>query len=189
MANGQITLPIDIRKRMGVSAGDRLALVYDNSRVSIVNPADYALELIQVAMAGEWENLGDNSDAETDDYISESRLIEDSGSDSTLNALFDDYLYSVPGGKTRGSKPLYLEPRNVNRENDVIYCGLACTSTEIAVLNYLKDNPRASHVDISQAVGKAVPTTRTTVNSLKIKGLLTREGSQVRGDWVVKQEE
>ena len=31
MSKGQITLPIDIRRNMGLKTGDRVALIYDNN--------------------------------------------------------------------------------------------------------------------------------------------------------------
>jgi predicted HTH transcriptional regulator len=56
---------------------------------------------------------------------------------------------------------------------------------ESAVLNFLKNNPAASNVDVAEAIGKSVSTAQTALRSLKGKGLLTREGA--RGRWMVKQ--
>jgi len=58
MSKGQITLPIDIRRNMGLSTGDRVALVYENNRVIMVNPAIYAMEMLQRDMQGEAEKTG-----------------------------------------------------------------------------------------------------------------------------------
>lgn len=46
MSKGQITLPIDIRKNMKLSTGDRIALIYENNRVIMINPAIYAMETL-----------------------------------------------------------------------------------------------------------------------------------------------
>jgi AbrB family looped-hinge helix DNA binding protein len=62
MSKGQITLPIDIRKNMGLSTGDRVALIYENDRVIMVNPAIYAMETLQKEMAGEFKKAGINSE-------------------------------------------------------------------------------------------------------------------------------
>jgi AbrB family looped-hinge helix DNA binding protein len=62
MSKGQITLPSDIRKRMNLSTGDRVALIYENDRVVMMNPAIYAMEALQKEMAGEWENVGIRSE-------------------------------------------------------------------------------------------------------------------------------
>ena len=55
LPKGQITLPIDIRRSMGLSTGDCVALVYENNRVIMVNPAIYAMEMLQKEMQGEAE--------------------------------------------------------------------------------------------------------------------------------------
>ena len=58
MSKGQITLPVDIRKNMRLSTGDRVALIYDNDRVIMMNPAVYAMEMLQKEMKGEAEKAG-----------------------------------------------------------------------------------------------------------------------------------
>jgi len=58
MAKGQITLPKDIRKSMKLSTGDRVALIYENDRVIMMNPAIYAMETLQREMDGEAEKAG-----------------------------------------------------------------------------------------------------------------------------------
>jgi len=58
MSKGQITLPVDIRKNLGLSTGDRVALVYTNNRVIMMNPAVYAMEMLQQEMHGEAERAG-----------------------------------------------------------------------------------------------------------------------------------
>ena len=58
MSKGQITLPVDIRRSMRLSAGDRVALIYENDRVIMMNPAIYALETFQKEMEGEAEKAG-----------------------------------------------------------------------------------------------------------------------------------
>ncbi|MDR0812851.1 MAG: AbrB/MazE/SpoVT family DNA-binding domain-containing protein [Oscillospiraceae bacterium] len=62
MSKGQITLPIDIRKTMGLSVGDRVALICEKDRVILMNPAVYAMETFQKEMEGEWEKAGITSE-------------------------------------------------------------------------------------------------------------------------------
>jgi AbrB family looped-hinge helix DNA binding protein len=69
MSKGQITLPVDIRKKMGVSTGDRVALIYDNDRVIMMNPAVFAMETLQREMSSEWEKAGIRSEADVDDLV------------------------------------------------------------------------------------------------------------------------
>jgi len=73
MSKGQITLPIDIRKNMGLSTGDRVALIYENSRVIMINPAIYAMETLQKEMEGEWEKSGITSEEDLDAFMREIR--------------------------------------------------------------------------------------------------------------------
>lgn len=58
MSKGQITLPLDIRKNMKLSTGDRVALIYENNRVIMMNPAIYAMDMLQREMAGEADKMG-----------------------------------------------------------------------------------------------------------------------------------
>jgi AbrB family looped-hinge helix DNA binding protein len=62
MSKGQITLPIDIRQKLKLQTGDRVALIYENDRVIMMNPAIYAMENFTQAMEGEWEKAGIKSE-------------------------------------------------------------------------------------------------------------------------------
>ena len=62
MSKGQITLPIDIRKNMSLSTGDRVALIYDNNRVIMLNPATYATETLQKGLEGGEASWIDSAD-------------------------------------------------------------------------------------------------------------------------------
>ena len=73
MSKGQITLPVDIRKNMGLSTGDRVALIYENNRVIMMNPAIYAMETLQKEMDGEWEKAGILSEKDLNELIKEIR--------------------------------------------------------------------------------------------------------------------
>ena len=73
MSKGQITLPVDIRKNMGLSTGDRVALIYENNRVIMMNPAVYAMETLQKEMEGEWEKAGIHSQEDLDALLREVR--------------------------------------------------------------------------------------------------------------------
>ena len=73
MSKGQITLPVDIRKNMGLSTGDRVALIYENNRVIMMNPAIYAMETLQKEMDGEWEKAGIRSEEDLNELIKEIR--------------------------------------------------------------------------------------------------------------------
>ena len=62
MAKGQITIPKDIRKILGVESGDRITFIVEGNSVRIVNSAVYAMQVLQNEMAGEGERVSINSD-------------------------------------------------------------------------------------------------------------------------------
>ena len=62
MAKGQVTIPKDVRKVLGVENGDRVSFIVGGNTVRIVNSAVYAMQLLQSEMAGEAERTGLTSD-------------------------------------------------------------------------------------------------------------------------------
>lgn len=58
MSKGQITIPKEIRKKLGVDTGDKVMIIWDGERVSMMNPVSYALKVIQKEMEGEAEKAG-----------------------------------------------------------------------------------------------------------------------------------
>ena len=73
MSKGQITLPIDMRKNMKLNTGDRVALIYENDRVIMMNPAVHAMEELQTAMEGEGERVGLTTEEGINDLCGEIR--------------------------------------------------------------------------------------------------------------------
>ena len=73
MSKGRITLPEEIQARIGVGAGDRVALICDGDRVILMNAAVYAMRALQRGMVGEWEKAGINSDDDVMALIKEVR--------------------------------------------------------------------------------------------------------------------
>ena len=62
-SKGQITIPVSIRKRLGIKDGDKLLFIEKSDGVVMVNPTMLALEKIGRAFEGEAERLGlDNDD-------------------------------------------------------------------------------------------------------------------------------
>ena len=57
-SRGQITIPIDIRKKLGVSEGDKIIFFEDQGRIVIANAAKIAFAKMQEAFKGEAERLG-----------------------------------------------------------------------------------------------------------------------------------
>ena len=61
---GQITIPIDIRKKLGVRDGDKVVFIEDQGRIVVANAAKVAFANLRAGFAGEAERLGlkDESD-------------------------------------------------------------------------------------------------------------------------------
>ena len=57
-SKGQITLPIDIRKKLGVKEGDKVIFIEDGNRIIVANAAMIAFANIRAAFDGEAERLG-----------------------------------------------------------------------------------------------------------------------------------
>jgi AbrB family looped-hinge helix DNA binding protein len=54
-SKGQVTIPIDIRKKLSLKEGDKVLFVEEEGKVFITNASLVALQKIQVAMEGEAE--------------------------------------------------------------------------------------------------------------------------------------
>lgn len=73
MAKGQVTIPKDIRKVLGVASGDRITFIVEGNTVRIVNSAVYAMQVLQKEMAGEAERTGLTSDDDVMALVKELR--------------------------------------------------------------------------------------------------------------------
>ncbi len=62
MAKGQVTIPKDVRKVLGVTNGDRISFIVEGNTVRIVNSAIYAMQIFQDQMASEAEKANLTSD-------------------------------------------------------------------------------------------------------------------------------
>ena len=62
-----------------------------------------------------------------------------------------------------------------------------CALFETAILNYMRENPNATQVDVAEDVGKSRRAVQEVIAVLKEKGLLEREGARKNGRWIVKQ--
>ncbi len=72
-SKGQITIPIDIRHKLGVKEGDKVLFVEEQGRIVMMNSSMEALRKAQAAFAGEAERLGLENEQDVADIISELR--------------------------------------------------------------------------------------------------------------------
>ena len=57
-SKGQITIPIEIRRKLGVKEGDKVLFVENQGRIIMMNSTMEALHKAQAAFDGEAERLG-----------------------------------------------------------------------------------------------------------------------------------
>ena len=72
-SKGQITIPISVRNRLNLKAGDKIVIIEDNGRFYFENSAMLAFKRIEDAFAGEAEKAGFTTEEEMQDYMKEIR--------------------------------------------------------------------------------------------------------------------
>ena len=70
---GQITIPVEIRKKLGVKDGDKVVFLEENGRIIMGNAAMVALRQAQAAFVGEAERLGLKTEQDVVDMVKEVR--------------------------------------------------------------------------------------------------------------------
>ena len=70
---GQITIPSEIRKKLGVKDGDKVIFMEENGRIIMENSAMVALRNAQEAFVGEAEQLGLKNEQDVVDMVKEVR--------------------------------------------------------------------------------------------------------------------
>ncbi len=72
-SKGQITIPIDIRRKLGVKEGDKILFIEEQGKIVMMNSSMEALRKAQAAFAGEAERLGLKDEQDVADLIRELR--------------------------------------------------------------------------------------------------------------------
>ena len=72
-AKGQITIPIEIRKSLGVKEGDKVVFIKGDNGIMLANSNKIAWENIQNAMEGEAEKAGFRTEEDVVKYCKEIR--------------------------------------------------------------------------------------------------------------------
>ena len=70
---GQITIPIEIRKRLNIKDGDKVVFLEENGKVVMENSAMVALREVQDAFKGEAERLGLKTEQDVVNLVKEVR--------------------------------------------------------------------------------------------------------------------
>lgn len=72
-SKGQVTIPIEIRKRLGIKNGDKVLFMEESGRVYMINSSMDALREAQRAFSGEGNRLGLKDDEDVMEMIKEFR--------------------------------------------------------------------------------------------------------------------
>ncbi|WP_317246646.1 AbrB/MazE/SpoVT family DNA-binding domain-containing protein [Suilimivivens aceti] len=72
-SKGQVTIPIEIRKKLGIKNGDKILFVEEAGKIYMLNSSMDALREAQRAFAGEAERLGLHDDNDVMEMIKEIR--------------------------------------------------------------------------------------------------------------------
>jgi len=70
---GQITLPLEIRKRLKVGEGDKVVFYEDNGRIIVENAAKLAFAQVREDFKGEAERLGLETEQDVVDMVKDVR--------------------------------------------------------------------------------------------------------------------
>jgi len=70
---GQITIPIEIRRKLGLKEGDKVVFVEQNNNVILLNSNKLAYKEFQKDLAGEAEKAGIKSEQDVVDAVKEVR--------------------------------------------------------------------------------------------------------------------
>ena len=73
MPKGQITIPQEIRKLLGLDVGDRVSFIVNGNQVILANSAICALKLMQQEMKGEASKAGISNEDDVQKLIEENR--------------------------------------------------------------------------------------------------------------------
>jgi AbrB family looped-hinge helix DNA binding protein len=57
-SKGQITIPVDVRRKLGVKKGDKILFIEEDGKIYILNSSMEALREVQAAFAGEATRVG-----------------------------------------------------------------------------------------------------------------------------------
>ena len=72
-SKGQITIPRDVRVKMGLKKGDKILFFEEDGKYILQNSASVALKNFQDSMKGEAENVGFNDPDDVVKYIKSRR--------------------------------------------------------------------------------------------------------------------
>ena len=73
MPKGQITIPLEIRKLLGLGIGDRVSFIVNGDQVILANSTICDLKLLQIEMKGEAQKNGILNEDDVQKLLEENR--------------------------------------------------------------------------------------------------------------------
>ena len=75
-SKGQVTIPVEIQKKLGIKNGDKVLFIEDAGRIYMMNSSMEALREAQIAFKGEAERLGLKNDDDVMEMIKAERAVK-----------------------------------------------------------------------------------------------------------------
>ena len=75
-SKGQVTIPVEIRKKLGIKNGYKVLFIEDAGRIYMMNSSMEALREAQIAFKGEAERLGLKNDDDVMEMIKAERAVK-----------------------------------------------------------------------------------------------------------------
>ena len=75
-SKGQVTIPVEIRKKLGIKNGDKVLFIEDAGRIYMMNSSMEALREAQIAFKGEAERLGLKNEDDVMEMIKAERAVK-----------------------------------------------------------------------------------------------------------------
>ena len=75
-SKGQVTIPVEIRKKLGIKNGDKVLFIEDAGRIYMMNSSMEAFREAQMAFKGEAERLGLKNDDDVMEMIKAERAVK-----------------------------------------------------------------------------------------------------------------
>jgi AbrB family looped-hinge helix DNA binding protein len=72
-SKGQVTIPVEMRRKLGIKDGDKVVFIEEGSRIVIANAAMVALKEVQEVFSGEAKRLGLRDEQDVVDMVKEVR--------------------------------------------------------------------------------------------------------------------
>ena len=70
---GQVTIPVDVRRALGLNAGDKVAFIEEEGKYYIANSARLAFQHVISAFSGAAHEAGFAQEEDMQDYVKEIR--------------------------------------------------------------------------------------------------------------------